>query len=267
MPTTAAKLATGFDAEIADLMAVASGSVGASTSSPQVVRERLLESVFLNAVTALEAFIESLFFKSVTGRVKTGGVKPVMRFRNETVAWQMILRAPREKYLDWLPFDSTSKRAQAFLVDGLPFSRLDTRRLLRTGLDETLIVRNMIAHRSENVREKFAGSVGGRYTTAGEYLAATSGAGSTCEALLTDFVRIANGLCADDEASVIAFLGDEDALGTGSKVMAGSYRCLGCGTVTVVPANQTRTLSCNVCDRACAFCGHRRKDASFRRIP
>lgn len=261
--STAARLALEFDRQIADLLSVAGGGAGGPVA-PRDVRERLLESVFLNAVTALEAFLEGLFFKAVTGAIRTGNVQPVIRFPSEETAWKLVT-PPRDRYLGWLPFADTSARARIFLVDGLPFTLLDDRDHLRTRLTEALTLRNMIAHRSDYARQKFDDLVGGRYASAGEYLAAASGASRICEAFLADFARIANGLCAPDEATVVTILGDADALRTGAKVGEGTYDCLGCGTPFIVPAGATRNLSCATCDAPCPACGRTGKTANFRK--
>jgi hypothetical protein len=261
--TTASRLSRDFDSEIKELLDIAAGPAG-DHKAPRDVRERLLEAVFLNAVTATEAFLERLFFKAVTGAIRTGGVKPVIRFPSEAIAWQMVL-PPRNSYLAWLPYRDASDRANAFLEEGLPFTLLDERSQLRSRLDQAMIVRNMVAHRSEYAQKKFTGLVSARYDTAGEYLAAMSGTERICEAFLQDFVRIANGLCARNDAEVSAILGGPDLLPTGRKVGEGSYECSGCGHVITVGSGSSATLRCETCDPPCGSCGKSGNTALFRR--
>ena len=188
-----------------------------------------------------------------------------MRFPSEAIAWQIVLPS-RDRYLGWLPFADTSARARAFLVDGLPFTRLDDRAQLKSRLNEALAVRNMIAHRSDYARQKFDDFVGGRYATAGEYLAAASGANRICEAFLADFVRIANGLCAPDDASVIMALGSADAINSGAKVGEGAPRMPRMWRRDDRSAGTTRGLACTMCDPPCPVCGRTGRTANFRRV-
>lgn len=262
--SNASRLAEEFDTEIGDLLSIARGGSGGPTAR-RAARERLLESVFLNAVTAMEAFLERLFFKAVTGRIRTGNVRAVMRFSDESVAWRMVL-PPRDRYLTWLSIDDTLARAHAFLIDGLPFSRLERRVLLKSRLNEAMILRNMVAHRSDYARERFRNLVGGRYSTSGEYLDASSGRARVCDAFLADFVRIANGLCADADLSATAILGAKDPFRSRAKVGAGQYCCIGCGTVTTVAVGATAGLACPTCDPPCHTCGRTPSTASFTEL-
>jgi hypothetical protein len=262
MPSNAAKLASAYDTEIAALLVVA-GS-GASASATREVTERLLESVFLNAVTATEAFIEELFLAAVTGAVRTGGTKPVIRFPDSNTALSIIV-PPANRYVSWLPFSDTLGRAKAFLVDSLPFSRIDVREQLKSRLHEAMIVRNMIAHRSAYATAKFRNLVGNRYESAGQYLAATTGTDRVCEAFLGDFVRIANGLCAEDDSATNAILGDPDPIPSGARPGQGNYVCFGCGNSYVIARDSNAQLECSVCDLPCPRCGHVARRATFRR--
>jgi hypothetical protein len=261
--TTAFRLAHDFDAQIQELLKIAAGPSG-DNKAPRDVRERLLEAIFLNAVTATEAFLERLFFIAVTGSLRTGGVRAVVRFPTEEIAWQMVL-PPRSTYLTWLPYRDASDRARAFLDEGLPFTLLDERSQLKSRLDEAMVVRNMVAHRSEPVQRRFTSLVGSRFSTAGEYLAAISGEDRICEAFLQDFVRIANGLCARDDGEMVTILGDPDLLPSGRKVDAGGYECSGCGRVITVGIGMTALLKCATCDPPCISCGKSGNTALFRK--
>ncbi len=260
-PSNAAQIATAFDLEVTQLLAVAEG--GAGPSADQAVSERLLEAVFLNAVTAVEALFERLFFYAVTGRLRTMGVRPVVRFRDEATARRMVL-PPKHTYLDWLPFPSTVDRARVFLVDALPFARVDARVQLSQQLQAAVTVRNMIAHRSDHARDRFERLVDGRYDTAGSYLAASTSSGRVCESFLADFGRIANGLCARDDAAAVVILGDVDPLPAGAKRDSGTYECVTCGTRVVVAEATRVSLACAVCDPPCPVCGRTPRTARFR---
>lgn len=247
---TAAKLRSQFETEMRQLVAVAASGAGSAT--PRDVTERLLEAVFLNAVTAFESFLEQLFFKSVTGAVRTGGIKPVTRLKDEDTARRMIIR-PREKYVTWLPIEDAISRADVYLVSGKPFSRVATRGAAKGLLTRALTVRNAIAHRSGHAKVRFDEMVGGRHATAGAYLAAASGGGRMCEEFLAELGRLVHGLCASDEAQAEHILGPPDPIPAGAKPGAGNFVCLVCASAYTIVAGQA--LECAVCDPRCTTCG------------
>jgi len=114
--------------------------------------ERVYEGLYLDAITSLEATIEDLFIRIVTGRSSPAGVVVRVSFNSSQVARDVMLGGER-KYLDWLPYSRTEKRAKAFLRGGRPFTRLSSGD--KRVLEEMLIIRNAIAHKSPHARKRF----------------------------------------------------------------------------------------------------------------
>lgn len=105
---------------------------------------RVYEGAFLLFHTSLERSLEELFMGVLMRRiVVTGaGIRPLVDIRSEVVARRAV--CGERKYVDWLPYDMTRRRARAFLAGGKPFDR-------PTGLDEAAfrrasVLRNAIAH-------------------------------------------------------------------------------------------------------------------------
>lgn len=78
-------------------------------------------------------------------------VRPLVEIRSEKVA-RAILRGDR-KYVDWLPFNLTARRATAFLSSGLPFSALGQQHV--KAFERTSKIRNAIAHDSVHAQRVF----------------------------------------------------------------------------------------------------------------
>jgi len=114
--------------------------------------ERVYEGLYLDAITSLEATIEDLFIRIVTGRSSPAGVVVRVSFNSSQVARDVMLGGER-KYLDWFPYSRTEKRAKAFLRGGRPFTRLSSGD--KRVLEEMLIIRNAIAHKSPHARKRF----------------------------------------------------------------------------------------------------------------
>ncbi|WP_457654152.1 hypothetical protein [Rhodocaloribacter sp.] len=114
--------------------------------------ERVYEGLYLDAITSLEATIEDLFIRIITGRSLPTEVVVRVSFNSSQVARDVMLGGER-RYLDWFPYDRTEKRAKAFLRGGRPFTQLSTTD--KKVLKEMLIIRNAIAHKSHHSRKKF----------------------------------------------------------------------------------------------------------------
>jgi len=115
--------------------------------------ELLYTGLFLEAVTSFESFLEALFVgllcKSFKHPCRTIRVK--VEFRSWVVCHE-VLRG-RRPYAEWMPYDNTLKRAEAYLAQGLPFTSLP-----KTSTDKLMkisLIRNAIAHKSRAADEKF----------------------------------------------------------------------------------------------------------------
>lgn len=114
--------------------------------------ERVYEGLYLDAITSFESSIEDLFIQVLTGQFTSRGVATQVRVHSKQVARDILLGGGR-KYLDWLPYDRTEERAKAFLRAGEPFTRLG--RPEKRTIEELLIVRNAIAHKSQYSKDRF----------------------------------------------------------------------------------------------------------------
>lgn len=114
------------------------------------------EGIFLRSVTAFEGLVEDLFVGLLTESVKPGrNVLPRVTFRSHAVARDVMLGG--RPYVDWLPYQFTEKRAEAFFRGGLPFRNLENGD--KRELERIIKIRNAVAHQSRNARRKFEESV------------------------------------------------------------------------------------------------------------
>ena len=114
--------------------------------------ERVYEGLYLDAFTFFERSIEELFVALLTNRVAQAGVVSRVHFRSSKVARDVILGGNRN-YVDWFPYERTEKRAKAFFRSGQPFTRLTQKD--KKKLEELVIIRNAIAHRSRHSIRRF----------------------------------------------------------------------------------------------------------------
>jgi hypothetical protein len=225
-------------------------------------RQRMLESIFLNGITEFESFLEDLFLAAVSKRIRPGATKTIVNFHDPDTARSLLLR-PRESYLDWMPIERSLERADKFLVDGLPFSRLGTRPNVKLRLKVASAVRNAVAHKGAGARTRFHEMTSGKYRSPGEYLSAKLGPGTVCDGFLEDFVRFGHALCVSD-AEALRLLGPEGPYRAGTVVNSGKYQCAQCGSEYAL--NQREALACPVCDPLCTRCGSpTSRSATFNR--
>jgi hypothetical protein len=116
------------------------------------VAEQLYESLFLNAVTSFETFVEELFLALLLLGRRSGPAVPRISVQSYKVARQLVI-GPGRKYADWLPYDETIKRANVFFRGGRPFAGVA--KADRDLLGNAYLIRNVIAHRSRHSELKF----------------------------------------------------------------------------------------------------------------
>jgi hypothetical protein len=256
---TAQRLADSLIRELHDLeiVATAGASIGAAGNA------RLLESVLVKSFTEFESFLEELFFALLTGRARPGEARPYVRIRDIDVARGVVLQ-PQERYLTWLPIQEAVERAARFLENGRPFDRLIKRQAVVANLRRAQIIRNATAHKSAHAQTLFVQETGAKFATPGDFLAATSGGSTMCEALLADLARYGEALVRSD-AEAERLLGLADPVRTGQRVDAGTYTCQTCARSQTV--TDGARLECGYCDAACPHCGRRGKTATFQPVP
>lgn len=114
------------------------------------------EGIFLRTVTSFENLIEELFIGFLTGRITPAQtVQPRVNFRSSAVARDVVLGG--RAYVDWLPYEYTEKRADAFFRAGLPFRKLDKSE--KRSLDRIITIRNAVAHQSRAALKKFENQI------------------------------------------------------------------------------------------------------------
>lgn len=114
--------------------------------------EHIYEGLYLRCITSFEAFIEELFVSLLCGAVTARAeIRPRIEVRSRQVAREVI--TGRNTWVDWFPFDKTLKLAKAFFRGGRPFSSVSDGD--RAFLNQTVWIRNAIAHRSRHALSVF----------------------------------------------------------------------------------------------------------------
>lgn len=164
--------------------------------------ERIYAGLFIDAVTTFEGFLESLFVGILTGRVNfpKSRVNPRIRLKTSTDAMAII--CGERKYVDWLPFHETARRAEAYLTGGRPFSLLS--QADQDKLAVILHIRNAIAHSSDYALKVFQKNIASkhvllpreRYPAAflRTWIGAPGGA-TRFSNYLSDLVQVGHALC------------------------------------------------------------------------
>ena len=116
----------------------------ANRAISKVDLERTYCGAFLQRYIAFEHAIEALFIGLLIGNIRSGlrGVEPLIGVRSHRTA-VAILKGDR-KFIDWLPYENTRRRADAFFSKGQPFSLLTTSQI--SAFEDMRAIRNAIAH-------------------------------------------------------------------------------------------------------------------------
>lgn len=109
----------------------------------------------INSVTAFENYLEELFFLIMSGKSSFHrDVRPkarsISKLSNKDIRSLVI---GDNRYINWLPFDLTQKRALAYLFEGNPFGKLKGQD--KESLTKIAKIRNVIAHASDFSEESF----------------------------------------------------------------------------------------------------------------
>jgi hypothetical protein len=122
------------------------------------------EALFLRAVVGFELYCETLFYDILTGNIRYSGKKAKCRLTGISVKALRAILLQGKNYVDWLPYDSTLRRAQLYIHSpkgddkiGRPFVELDSNE--KSQLFSIVKIRNAIAHSSEHALCEFAEKV------------------------------------------------------------------------------------------------------------
>ena len=116
--------------------------------------------LYLDLFTEFEGLIENLFIGILSGAVSPNNtivrrkitIKPVSKIES-------VLLGEKRVYMDWLPYDSTIKRANIYFYNGKPFTLLND---IEKGKIKTYHkIRNAIAHKSKKTRNDFLKIING----------------------------------------------------------------------------------------------------------
>jgi hypothetical protein len=118
--------------------------------------ERVYEGLYISAVTSFEDFFEALFFELMLKSEARGSrIMPRAQFKSASVLRDFVLGG--RKYVNWLPFSWTEKRAHVYLRGGEPFVQLNA--FDKRHMNDWMIIRNAIAHTGREARRRFTRDV------------------------------------------------------------------------------------------------------------
>lgn len=122
---TAATLSQRFGRQVNRLLAVRSGSEAAFASGAlrRTDIDHIYESTFLDLVSYFEIFIEDLFFSCILGKAALLDVKPTIEFPTRRLA-EILSSGSHRGHATWSKMQDVFGRAEIFLRDGRPFTRL-----------------------------------------------------------------------------------------------------------------------------------------------
>ncbi|WP_338821442.1 hypothetical protein [Bradyrhizobium septentrionale] len=115
--------------------------------------DTVYEALFLRAVTSFEAFLEDLFLAILAGRARYSKqrVRILISASSPDALMQILLQG--NSFMNWLPFESTERRARLYLKDGRPFTDLGDGD--KSQLKTISVIRNAIAHKSPFALSQF----------------------------------------------------------------------------------------------------------------
>jgi hypothetical protein len=114
--------------------------------------------LYIDSITSFERKIENLFFGLLVRRLShpSSDVIPRINLISDMIAQDIVLSGEK-RYLDWFPYRYTKKRAEAYFKQGKPFSSLSSSDI--NMIEELLMIRNYISHRSNHSEKIFLGKV------------------------------------------------------------------------------------------------------------
>lgn len=115
--------------------------------------EQVYSGIYVEAFVSFERFVEELFLGYVSGKITTPtrDVKAKMSFPSAAIAEEVVFGGNR--FVDWIPYEKTTERAEIFFKNGKPFSTLTKPQ--KDMLKELHRVRNALAHRSDHSVDLF----------------------------------------------------------------------------------------------------------------
>ncbi len=203
----------------------------------QKLQPSVLETVaclgLVKVAAHFEQFLEGCFFESMLGNHPDPDVAPTIAVASRRDVELLIYSDfRRERYLDWLPWERTKARANAYLVDGRPFDRLAFRDVEARALTSLAIVRNAIAHPGAYAEALFIKHLKDRGVTSnspGDFLLRARSGRSEYEHYLMRIKSLGRALAAPSEVDAAQFLEPELPFSSKTEGPPGEYECRACG--------------------------------------
>ncbi|MCY2952222.1 MAG: hypothetical protein NTU53_09635 [Planctomycetota bacterium] len=110
------------------------------------------EALFLRGVVGFEGFCDALFSAILEKKIRYKRFRVALRVTAKPDVFREVL-LQGDRYLTWLPYRETEKRANLYLEDGRPFTVLDDGE--KSKLSTITTIRNAIAHVSDYALNQF----------------------------------------------------------------------------------------------------------------
>lgn len=191
--------------------------------------ELAAEAALLSLHTAFETFVRELYLECVTGEAGISGVRSRLRAASIEDAQDLI--AGDRQFVEWLPIEKTLERALLHLRAGQPFVRLWRRDQVIRHLELMQVVRNRVAHSSEQALRKYETKVAkgeAAFARPGRWLLHTPSAKTNLDLIADATFAASADLSSDDRTPTQ--LGPARA-NDGQRAAPGTYRCIECHRV------------------------------------
>ena len=191
--------------------------------------ELAAEAALLSLHTSFETFVRELYLECVTGDAAIHGVRS--RLRAGSIEDAQSLIAGDRPFVEWLPIEKTLERALLHLGAGQPFVRLWRRDRVMRHLDLMQVVRNRVAHSSEQALHKYQTKVAkgeAAFARPGRWLLHTPASKTNLDLIADATIAASADLSSNDRTP--QQLGPAKA-SDGQKAAPGTYRCVVCQRV------------------------------------
>jgi|SRR5665213_1798830 len=116
--------------------------------------EHVYAGLFMELFTDFEALLEELFFGLLNGQLFTRTYPVIKKATISPITELKRIVFGGKAYVNWLPYaEQTLLRAKLYIDSGEPFCRLTTLDINK--ISNYHVIRNAIAHKSENSLDKF----------------------------------------------------------------------------------------------------------------
>jgi hypothetical protein len=116
--------------------------------------EHVYAGLFMELFTDFEALLEELFFGLLNGQLFTRTYPVIKKATISPITELKSIVFGGKAYVNWLPYkEHTLPRAKLYIDSGEPFCRLNAGDINK--ISNYHVIRNAIAHKSENSLDKF----------------------------------------------------------------------------------------------------------------